>query len=128
MGRGDLRVIRGVGRAAMHGGIAIPRRPGEEATQRRVAEALQRDHPHFMVLWGCYTRRFWAYAKDFDAGSSRFWRSHALNSPGTASSFISNGRGQWLGLRILAMSSIMFIQCPLTRQPSGLRAATYQAA
>jgi hypothetical protein len=26
-----------------------------------VAEQIQRDRPQWLVVWGCYSRRFWAY-------------------------------------------------------------------
>jgi hypothetical protein len=35
--------------------------PSHEDACRRAAARLQRDHQHWMVMWGCYTRRYVAF-------------------------------------------------------------------
>jgi hypothetical protein len=35
----------------------------EENECRAIAEDIQRQRPGWLVIWGCYTRRFWAYPK-----------------------------------------------------------------
>jgi hypothetical protein len=34
-----------------------------EAERRRIAALIERDNPRWMVVWGVYSRVFWAYPK-----------------------------------------------------------------
>jgi len=36
---------------------------GEHDVQRRIAAQVERDHPRWMIVWGSYSREFWAYPK-----------------------------------------------------------------
>ncbi|MGH3157789.1 MAG: hypothetical protein ACRDNF_14600 [Streptosporangiaceae bacterium] len=38
----------------------MPRNDDEDAC-RAFAEQINQARPQWLVLWGCYTRRFWAY-------------------------------------------------------------------
>jgi hypothetical protein len=29
--------------------------------ERQVAAEIEQSHPHWAVMWGCYSRRFWAF-------------------------------------------------------------------
>jgi len=29
--------------------------------ERQVAAEIEQSHPHWAVIWGCYSRRFWAF-------------------------------------------------------------------
>ena len=31
--------------------------------ERRVAAEIERAHPNWIVMWGCYTRMFWAFPR-----------------------------------------------------------------
>jgi hypothetical protein len=35
--------------------------PNDDDGCRAVAEQINQDHPQWLVLWGTYSRRFWAY-------------------------------------------------------------------
>ena len=31
--------------------------------ERRTAAQIERSHPHWMVVWGCYSRMYWAFPR-----------------------------------------------------------------
>jgi hypothetical protein len=35
--------------------------PGDEDAFRAIADGIDRSRPDWLVIWGCYTRLFWAY-------------------------------------------------------------------
>jgi hypothetical protein len=36
-------------------------RPDDDTECRAIAERINQTWPHWLVLWGCYSRLFWAY-------------------------------------------------------------------
>ena len=34
-----------------------------DAAEREQAARIERDFPHWLVMWGAYSRRFWAYPR-----------------------------------------------------------------
>lgn len=32
-----------------------------DAHERQIAAQLQRDNPRWFIMWGCHSRRFWAF-------------------------------------------------------------------
>jgi hypothetical protein len=36
-------------------------RPADDNACQAIAEEIQRQRPEWLVIWGCYSRRYWAY-------------------------------------------------------------------
>jgi hypothetical protein len=39
----------------------VARRRQEHDEQRAIAQRIQRSRPQWLVVWGCYSHRFWGY-------------------------------------------------------------------